>query len=131
MPPEHGGAAKRPIGKTWGKPKKTKENNLLSNGKLNKRKPSRKENEACFFLFLFVFICFFFVRTHGAIPLLRMAYQLSIINYQLESGWPPRYFPAVSEIASLSLGVGGPLQHHNYSGALVCLFSIYATTLVS
>ena len=76
MPPEHGGAAKRPIGKTWGtfltdqrevKPKKTKENNLLSNGKLNKRKPSRKENEACFFLFLFVFICFFFVRTFGAI----------------------------------------------------------------
>ena len=87
MPPEHGGAAKRPIGKTWGKPKKTKENNLLSNGKLNKRKHSRKENEACFFLFLFVFICFFFVRTHGAIPL---------------PGRHVNYFPTVSETASLS-----------------------------
>ena len=84
MPPEHGGAAKRPIGKTWGKQKKTKENNLLSNGKLNKRKPSRKENEACFFL---VFICFylFFLRPHLWCDS-PFSDGLSIVNYQLSIG---------------------------------------------
>ena len=59
MPPDYGGAAKRPVRKTWGKPKKTKENNLLTfQWKVEQKKTlfpdkkSRKTVFSCFVLFL-------------------------------------------------------------------------------
>ena len=47
MPPDYGGAAKRPVRKTWGKPKKTKENNFLAFQRKVKQKktiaPTKRE----------------------------------------------------------------------------------------
>ena len=59
MPLDYGGAAKRPIRKTWGKPKKTKENNFTFQRKVEQKKtfPTKKNENVfpCFCLFLSVF----------------------------------------------------------------------------
>ncbi len=73
MPLDYGGAAKRPIRKTWGKPKKTKENHFYFLMEVEQKK-TFIQRKKCFSLFLFVFICFFFVRSFGAI-----SYNFSLI----------------------------------------------------
>jgi len=55
------------------KQKKTEENkrkHFTFQWKIEQKKTlfPDKRNETRFYLFLFVFICFFFVRTYGAIP---------------------------------------------------------------
>ena len=64
MPPTYIGAAKRPIGKTK-ENKKTKENIFTFQWKVEQKK-TFIQRKNLFYLFLFVFVCFFFVRSFGA-----------------------------------------------------------------